>query len=100
LISQNGAGRDSLLFTTFNGIADSYEANLNIDEALAEFSDEIEVIAGHLLAIADSWKSAGESLSTAIGRTQQSLLGQITIIAAGVSVIIVVAVIVLRKRKM
>jgi hypothetical protein len=100
LISLNGASRDSLLFTTFNGIADSYEANLNIDETLDEYSDEIEVIAGHLLAIADSWKSAGESLSTAIGHTQQSLLGQITIIAAGVSVIIVVSVIVVRKIKM
>jgi hypothetical protein len=100
LISQNGASRDSLLFTTFNGIADSYEANLSIDEALDEYSEEIEVIAGHLLAIAESWKSAGETLSTALGRIQQSLLGQITIIAASVSVIIVVAVIVLRKRKM
>ena len=85
--------------STFNGIADSYESKQNIDEALDEYSEEIEEIANHLLEIADSWKSAGEALSITIGHAQESLLGQVMIIAAGVSVIIVVTVIIVRKRR-
>jgi hypothetical protein len=93
-----GFNRDSLLMSTFNGIADSYESSLNIDEALGEYSENIEEIVNHLLEIADFWKSAGDALSIAVGRTQQSLLGQMTMIAAGVCVVFVVIVVVIRRR--
>ncbi len=94
-----GYSSDSILFTTFNGIADSYESNRDVDEALNEYAEEIEEIANHLLAIADSWKSAGEALSVAIGHTQQSLLTQLIIVAASFGVIIVVVVIIIKQRR-
>jgi hypothetical protein len=98
LIDSTGYSGDSILYTTINGIADLYETNLNIDEALNEYTEEIEEIANHLLAIADSWGSAGEALSVAIGRTQHSTLNQIAMIAAGACVVIVITVVVIRKR--
>ncbi|MHA1957926.1 MAG: C39 family peptidase [Candidatus Thorarchaeota archaeon] len=88
---------DSLLTTTFVSISDSYETSYDYELALDEYSEELNIIAGHLLGIADIWKATGEALQVAmLGNDGLPILVMITVFAlpAGLAVICI-----LRRRR-
>ncbi|MHA2189445.1 MAG: C39 family peptidase [Candidatus Thorarchaeota archaeon] len=92
-----GEDFDSLLTTTFVSISESYETSFDYELALDEYSEELNVIAEHLLAIADSWKATGEALQAALTSNGFSVI-HATVSVGAVSAILIVLVILRRRR--
>ncbi len=51
------------IFEAFDAIATEYNTTGNLDGAMAAHDVELDAISEHLVAIADSWKAAGEALT-------------------------------------
>ena len=84
--------RDTILYNTFFGMAESFETSHDLDGAITQFSDELEEIAGHLFEIADAWKAAGDILaSLTIGNPLGE--GSNLIIIAGGSAVLVIGIV-------
>jgi hypothetical protein len=100
-MSINIPSRDTLLYNTFFGMADRFESTWDLDASISEFSDELEEIAGHLIAIADAWKAAGETLSMELDEPHGSLTGDLIVVFGGGAVILIVGAIIVvwRRRK-
>ncbi|MGY5864144.1 MAG: C39 family peptidase [Candidatus Thorarchaeota archaeon] len=99
-MSINIPSRDTLLYNTFFGMADSFDTTWDLDASISEFSDELEEISGHLIAIADAWKAAGETLSVELGGSPGLLTGDLTVVFGGGAVILIVgAIIVIWRRR-
>ncbi|MGY5852518.1 MAG: C39 family peptidase, partial [Candidatus Thorarchaeota archaeon] len=58
---------DSILLDTFLGITQSYNESDDLRSSIEEYSEDISTISEHLLAIADSWKAAGNALVAEFG---------------------------------
>jgi hypothetical protein len=92
--------RDTLLYNTFFAMAASFESSHDLDAAISEFSDELNVIAGHFIAIADAWKAAGEALSSEIELSQTIPNSNlIIVIGGGACVLIIGVILVIRRRR-
>ncbi|MHA1638343.1 MAG: C39 family peptidase [Candidatus Thorarchaeota archaeon] len=87
---------DDLLVNTILDIYYSYDSSGDLETALGENQENIELIAGHLLAIADSWKAAGEALENAL--SDSSMLDGVGISVFGGIAVILVAIVVFRRR--
>lgn len=84
---------DSLAFKTFYNISAEFNKTLDIEQSLKDYSDELAIIDNHLLAIADSWKAAGQALAEIWPNDPFVLYGPYLILAGlglGVTVIYVV----------
>jgi hypothetical protein len=90
--------RDTLLYNTFFDMADSFESSHDLDGAISEFSEELDEIAGHFLAIADAWKAAGEALSNEL-ETRPPILGDMTVVIGGGISILIIGVVLVYWRK-
>ena len=99
-LSQNGSltGQyyESLLTDTFIDIALEFNSTRNLDTALESQSENITIIADHLLAIADAWDSAANALETAMSNTPTY---SPFLVITGVGVVVLVVVIVIRRGK-
>ncbi|MFX0107441.1 MAG: hypothetical protein ACFE7R_04090, partial [Candidatus Hodarchaeota archaeon] len=84
---------ESLLYSTFTGIAQSFETSWDLDAALQEYSSDLEVISNHLAAIGEVWKNAGEAISDIL-EMKQGLLGEHFILLIGAAGILVVCILV------
>jgi hypothetical protein len=81
-------------------MAASFESSHDLDAAISEFSDELNVIAGHFIAIADAWKAAGEALSSEIELSQTIPNSNlIIVIGGGACVLIIGVILVIRRRR-
>ncbi|MGY5853976.1 MAG: C39 family peptidase [Candidatus Thorarchaeota archaeon] len=90
--------RDTLLYNTFFDMADSFESSHDLDAAIGEFSEELNEIAGHFIAIADAWKAAGEVLSNELD-AQPVTIGDLTIAIGGGACILIIGVILVIWRR-
>jgi hypothetical protein len=93
--SKTGQYYESLLTNTFIDVALEFESSGDLDSALESQSENITIIADHLLAIADAWDNAANALETAMSTTP--IISPILAIA-GVGIVIVVIVIIIKKR--
>ncbi|MFW9809519.1 MAG: C39 family peptidase [Candidatus Thorarchaeota archaeon] len=96
----NIESRDSLLYNTFFGMADSFEVSQDLDYSINEFSGELEEISTHFSAIADAWKLAGEALSQELvgsGGLPDSNL--VVVIGGGATILIIGVILVVWRRK-
>jgi hypothetical protein len=91
--------RDTILYNTFFGMADSFETSLNLNEAISEFSDELDEIAGHLFAIANAWQASGEILVDLIESNSTLPNSSLFVIVGGSTVLIVGVVFVFWRRR-
>jgi hypothetical protein len=92
--------RDTILYSTFFGMAASFEASHDLDGALNEFTDELDEIAVHFFAIADAWKAAGESLFNELEKSQSIIdYDLIVAISGGASIFVIGVIIGLWKRR-
>ncbi|MFW9833585.1 MAG: C39 family peptidase [Candidatus Thorarchaeota archaeon] len=91
--------RDTILYNTFYGMADSFEASLNLNEAISEFSDELDEIAGHLFAIANAWRASGEILVDMVDSNSALPNSNLFVIVGGSAVLIVGVVFVFWRRR-
>ena len=88
----------TLLATTYFDIADSYVASSDIEEAVQEHSSEIQELADHFLAIADSWRAAGETLASILeGESINYPL--VVVFISSISGLFVVLIVVWRVRR-
>jgi len=87
---------NDLLMSTIFAIIDSYDSTSDMDGALEESSADLEIIAEHLLAIADSWEAAGNALEIALSRTQP--LDIVPIGVVGGIVVFLIAIVIVRRR--
>ena len=92
--SLTGQYYDSLLTDMFIDIALDFNSTGDLDAALESQSENITIIADHLLAIADAWDSAANALETAISYNP---LNSPFLAIVGVGAVVVVIVIVIRK---
>jgi len=90
--------RDTLLYNTFFDMAESFESSHDLDSAIGEFSEELDQIGGHFIAIADAWKAAGEALSKEL-QTQPAILGDMTVVFGGGVGILIIGVVLVYWRK-
>jgi hypothetical protein len=91
--------RDTLLYNTFYAMAASFESSHDLDAAINEFSDELNEIAGHFIAIAGAWKAAGEGLFLELD-AQSVFSDNLTIvIGGGASILIIGAIVVFWRRR-
>ncbi|MFW9794264.1 MAG: C39 family peptidase [Candidatus Thorarchaeota archaeon] len=91
--------RDTLLYNTFFGIADRFDATWDLDASISEFSNGLDQISGHLIAIADAWKAAGEALSQELGGSPRLLNSDLTVVIGGGAAILIVGVILVIWRR-
>jgi hypothetical protein len=93
--------RDTLLYNTFFGMGDRFDATWDLDGSITAFSNELDEIGGHLIAIADAWNAAGEVLSQEIGESPRLLSSDMTIVLGGGAVVLFVGVVIViwRRRK-
>ncbi|MFW9811683.1 MAG: C39 family peptidase [Candidatus Thorarchaeota archaeon] len=91
--------RDTLMYNTFFGMGDNFDTTWDLDASISAFSNELEEIAGHLMAIADAWAAAGETLSRELGETPGVLNGNLTVVVGGGAVVLIVAAIVVIWRR-
>ncbi|MHA1936557.1 MAG: hypothetical protein ACW97A_14915 [Candidatus Thorarchaeota archaeon] len=92
-----GEDFDSLLTTTFVSISESYETSYDYELALDEYSEELNEIAEHLLAIADSWKATGEALQAAMSDEGFPIF--LTTVSVGAMLAILIVLVILRRRQ-
>ncbi|MFW9944892.1 MAG: hypothetical protein ACFFB7_07835, partial [Candidatus Sifarchaeia archaeon] len=93
-------GRDTILYNTFFGMAESFESSHNLDGAINEFTEELGEIAGHFFAIADAWKTAGEILYDELGLYPEiPLESLLLIVGGGTGAFAVGAVLVIWRRR-
>ncbi len=91
---------DTILYNTFFGMASSFESSHDLDGAINEFSEELDEIAEHFFAIADSWKAAGEALSNELAESQSIPNDNLVIVlGGGVSILIIGVVLVVWRKK-
>jgi hypothetical protein len=84
----------SLLTSTFFSMADEYTDTRDLDSSIEAYSSEIQEISNHLLAIADSWKAAGEALDHILehqGGTVLPIVIGIGIATIGFPVVVLIA---------
>jgi hypothetical protein len=93
--SLTGQYYDSLLTDMFIDIALDFNSTGNLDTALESQSENITIIADHLLAIADAWDSAANTLESAISSTP---FNSPFLAIVGIGVVVIVIVIVIRRR--
>ncbi|MFX1579097.1 MAG: hypothetical protein ACFFBJ_05575, partial [Promethearchaeota archaeon] len=91
--------RDTILYNTFFGMADSFEASLNLDEAISGFSDELDEIAGHLFEIANAWQASGEILVELVDSNSALPNSNLFVIVSGGTVLIIGVVLVFWRRR-
>ncbi|MGD9397152.1 MAG: C39 family peptidase, partial [Candidatus Thorarchaeota archaeon] len=91
--------RDTLLYNTFFDMASSFEASPDLDRAIGEFSNELEEISIHMLAIADAWEAAGMVLSQELEESGNILDDNMVIVIGGGAAILVIGVIIVVWRR-
>ncbi|MFW9976270.1 MAG: C39 family peptidase, partial [Candidatus Thorarchaeota archaeon] len=92
--------RDTLLYNTFFGMASSFEEAHDLDNAISGFSNELEEISIHLIAIADAWELAGEALSKELEESEGMLDDNlIVVVSGGASILIIAAILIIWRRK-
>jgi hypothetical protein len=92
--------RDTLLFNTFEGIANDFQSSGNLEESIGNHQGGLDEIRGHLFAIADSWNAAADALEAALDLPvdTEPLDASIPIVLAGAAIIILAVVIYLVRR--
>ncbi|UCH03485.1 MAG: C39 family peptidase [Candidatus Thorarchaeota archaeon] len=93
--------RDTILYNTFFGMAESFESSHDLDNAINKFTEELGEIAGHFFAIAEAWRTAGEILYDELGlETEMPIESLLLIVGGGTGAFAVGAVLVIwRKRR-
>ena len=85
--------------TTFYEIAQAFNVSGDIDSTLAPYENTLNSISADLLAIADSWRDAGNALAEIWPNDFLTVYGPVLAFAVGgVSVLIVVVVWWMRKK--
>ncbi len=95
-ISYNFDG--TLLASTYFDIADRYDDTGDLDSSIEAYSSEIQQLSEHFLAIADSWKAAGELLDSILSN-ESTNYPLVVVFVGSISVLIVVLVVVWRRGK-
>ena len=96
----NIISRDTNLYNTFFGMAESFESSHDLNGAINEFTEELNEIAGHFFAIADAWKRAGEALSNELERSQSIIdHNLIVVIGGGASILLIGVIFVLWRQR-
>jgi hypothetical protein len=85
----------TIITQTFSNIADLYYETDDLGAALDQYDQELEDIRGHLLAIAETWIAAADALEAAFQGTDLTVQ---LVIASGLVVVIMVAVVLNRRR--
>ena len=87
---------DSLISNSFIGMAQEYQTSRDLEQVLTDYSDQLDEIATHLLAIADAWQAAGSALEG--GLTTEALMVGLTVgvVVGGVPI---VGISIIRKRR-
>jgi hypothetical protein len=88
----------TLLASTFFDISDRYVTTGNLDSSIEAYSSEIQQLSEHFLAIADSWKAAGELLDSILAGESFNYPLAVVFISS-ISGLFVVLVVVWRVRK-
>jgi len=91
--------RDTLLYNTFFEMGDNFDATYDLDGSITAFSNELEEISEHLIAIADAWKAAGEALSQELGEPPGLLSGDLTVVIGGGAALLVIGIVVVIWRR-
>jgi len=93
--------RDSLIFGTFEDIALEFDSSGNLEGSIALYQEELDEIGEHLFAIADSWDAAADALEEVLDlQSTEPIESSLMVIAGGAGVIILVAaVMIFRRRK-
>jgi len=80
----------SLMLNTFQGLANTLQSTGNLEQALADYGDDLAEISAHLSSIANVWESAGFHLSVLLGQNPIPLVVSVVI---GGSIILCVALV-------
>jgi hypothetical protein len=92
--------RETLIYETFNGIADDYTSGGSLEESISAHSEGIDEIADHLLAISESWHNAGLALESILHQESPSPIQIIVPIGGGALIaVIAIAFYTVRSRK-
>ena len=91
--------RDTILYNTFFGMASSFESSHDLDGSISEYSEELEEIADHFIAIADAWKAAGQILESMTESSQLLPDSNLLVVIGGGAGILVIGVICLMLRR-
>ncbi len=89
------AGGNSLLTQTFNRMADAHESAGNLQIAVNQNEENLNVIRNHLQSIANTWDAAADALEAALQGTDITV--QLAI-ASGLIVVIAVVAVLYRRR--
>ena len=87
--------RNTLVSSTFHLIAEAYNSTGDLAAAFAPSAENLSLVSGHLLSIADSWRAAGEILAAIW--TNNPLVIYAPLIAVGALVVAFVAFTALRS---
>jgi hypothetical protein len=85
----------TIVTQTFTNIADLYYETDDLEAALEYYNQELEDIRGHLIAIAETWIAAADSLEAA---SHDSDVTVQLVIGSGLVIVIAVAVVLYRRR--
>jgi hypothetical protein len=89
---------DSLISSTFGGLADAFNSSGDLGAALEAYDEELEQISTHLLGVADSWLAAGNTLAEIWPNNPLIVYGPILILGAlGVAAVVVTVLYLIRK---
>lgn len=91
--------RDSLLYNTFFGIAQSFESSNDLVSATNEFSVELDEISNHLIDIADAWQAASWALFNELGIYPEMPNESLILIVGGVTGVLIIGVMIVVWRK-
>jgi hypothetical protein len=91
--------RDTLLYNTFFGMASNFESSYDLDGAISEYSDELDEISTHLIAIADAWRAAGEFLADELDKPLSPPGNDLMIVIGGGVVVLVIGLVIIIWRK-
>ncbi|MFW9848009.1 MAG: hypothetical protein ACFFF4_02650 [Candidatus Thorarchaeota archaeon] len=89
---------DAPISTTFFDISQEYNSTGDLEVALNNHAVELAEISGHLIAIADSWRVAGNALVEIWPNDPLVLYGPLLIVA-GSAVVIIAAVVIMKIKR-
>jgi len=85
----------TILTQTLTNIADLYDETDDLDAAIEFYEQDLEDIRGHLIAIADAWVAAADTLEAALQGTDITMQ---LVVVSGLAIVIAVVAILYRRR--
>jgi hypothetical protein len=89
----------SLLTDTFSGLSSNLQSSGNFVQTLAQYSNELTEISGHLTAIASIWETAGLHLASLLGKNPLSTLAFLAVGASIISCVVIIGIFYYRRMR-